>query len=75
MSSKFNDVLELIDSFSIEEREQIIEIEKNRLQADKREKLIARVKEGKKDIKEGRFIEGEVQDIMKAIDDEVKDIK
>ncbi|HMQ80263.1 MAG TPA: hypothetical protein PKE39_15925 [Ignavibacteria bacterium] len=75
MSSKFNDVLELIDSFSIEEREQIIEIEKNRLQADKREKLIERVKEGKKDIKEGRFIEGEVQDIMKAIDDEVKDIK
>lgn len=75
MSTKFNDVLELIDSFSIEEREQIIEIEKNRLQADKREKLIERVKEGKKDIKEGRFIEGEVQDIMKAIDDEVKDIK
>lgn len=75
MSSKFNDVLEMIDSFSIEEREQIIEIEKNRLQADKREKLIERVKEGKKDIKEGRFIEGEVQDIMKAIDDEVKDIK
>lgn len=75
MSSKFNDVLELIDSFSIEEREEILEIEKNRLHADKRAKLVERVKEGEKDIKEGRFVEGDVQDIMKAIDDEVKNIK
>lgn len=75
MSSKFNDVLELIDSFSIEEREEILKIEKNRLLVDKREKLIERVKEGKKDLLEGRFTEGDIQDIMKAIDDEVKDIK
>ncbi len=75
MTSKFNDVLELIDSFSIEEREEILEIEKNRLIADKREKLIERVKEGKNDITEGRFTEGDVKDIMKAIDDEVKNIK
>ncbi len=75
MSSKFNDVLELIDSFSIEEREEILAIEKNRLNADKRAKLVERVKEGEKDIKEGRFVEGDVQDIIKAIDDEVKNIK
>ncbi|HMT11778.1 MAG TPA: hypothetical protein PKA39_09185 [Ignavibacteria bacterium] len=69
MSSKFDNVLELIESLSVEEQERIIEIVNSRLLESKRRKLVARVIEGKRDIKAGRFTEGKAHDIMKAIYD------
>ncbi len=42
---------------------------------EENQELIERVKEGKKDISEGRFIEGDVEDIMRAIEDELNSIK
>lgn len=75
MSSKFNDVLEMIESLTLEEQEQVLEIEGKRLNEKKRELLLKRVEEGRKDIAEGRFVKGDVEDIMKAIDDEIDNLK
>lgn len=75
MTSKFNDALELIDSLSIEEQEMLLEIASKRLTERKRKKLQERIAEGKKDIAEGRFIEGNAADIMNSIDDEIKTLQ
>ncbi len=75
MSSKFNDVLELIESFSLEEQEQLIEIEKKRITEKKRILLLKEIDLSKKEIAEGKFIEGSAAEIIKAIDDEVKNLK
>ncbi|MBE2216787.1 MAG: hypothetical protein IAE90_01195 [Ignavibacteria bacterium] len=75
MTSKFNDALEMIDSLSIEEQEMLLEIESKRLTERKRKILQERIAEGKKDISEGRFIEGNAADIMNSIDDEIKTIQ
>jgi hypothetical protein len=75
MTSKFNDALEMIDSLSIEEQEMLLEIESKRLTERKRKLLQERIAEGKKDISEGRFIDGNAADIMNSIDDEIKTIQ
>ncbi len=75
MTSKFNDALEMIDSLSIEEQEMLLEIESKRLTERKRKILQERIAEGKKDISEGRFIEGNAADIMNSIDDEIKNLQ
>lgn len=66
MSSKFDNVLELIESLSVEEQERIIEIVNSRLLESKK---LCEFIEGKRDIKAGRFTEGKAHDIMKAIYD------
>jgi len=75
MSSKFNDVLEMIDSLTIEEQELLLDIEKKRLIEKKRKKLLEDIQEAKKDFAEGKYITGNVEDIMKAIEDEIKSLK
>ena len=75
MTSKFNDALDMIDSLSIEEQEMLLEIESKRLTERKRKLLQERIAEGKKDISEGRFIDGNAADIMNSIDDEIKTIQ
>jgi len=75
MTSKFNDILEMIESLSLEEQEQILEIEKKRLIEKKRKLLIEDIKEAKKDIAEGRYSDGTVEDLMKAIEDEINSLK
>lgn len=75
MTSKFNDALEMIDSLSIEEQEMLLVIESKRLTERKRKILQERIAEGKKDISEGRFIEGNAADIMNSIDDEIKNLQ
>ncbi len=75
MTPKFNDVLELIDSLSLDEQELLLEIEKKRLIEKKRKLLLEDIKEAKKDFAEGNYITGNVEDIMKAIEDEVKSLK
>lgn len=75
MSSKFNDVLEMIESLSIEEQEDLLEIERKRLIDKKRKKLIDDINESRKDISEGNYTIGNADDIMKAIDNETDIIK
>lgn len=75
MNSKFNEALELIDSLSLDEQEQLIEIEKKRIIEKKRKILSEDIKEAKKDIETGNYITGDYKDVMKAIDDEAKSDK
>ncbi|MEO8209250.1 MAG: hypothetical protein ABI840_01715 [bacterium] len=75
MNSKFNEALELVDSLSLEEQEQLIEIEKKRIIEKKRKVLSQNIKEAQTDIEKGNYITGNVKDVMKAIDDEVKSDK
>ncbi len=75
MNSKFNEALELIDSLSLDEQEELIEIERKRITEKKRKKLLTDIKEAKQDIENGDYITGDYKDIMKAIDDETKSDK
>ncbi|MBZ0202263.1 MAG: hypothetical protein IT281_02395 [Ignavibacteria bacterium] len=75
MTSKFNDALELIESLSLEEQEQLIEIEQKRLIERKREILLDDIRQSKKEISEGNSIKGNPADILKAIEDETKNLK
>lgn len=72
MTSKFNEVLELIDSLSLDEQEELIEIEKKRIIEKKRKILTNDIMEAKEDIKKGNIISGDFNEVMKAIDDEIK---
>ncbi|MEO8513136.1 MAG: hypothetical protein ABI543_06240 [Ignavibacteria bacterium] len=74
-TSKFNDALELIESFSLEEQEQLIEIEQKRIIEKKRELLLREIELSKKEISEGKYIEGNAAEILKAIENEVKNLK
>jgi len=75
MNSKFNEALELIDSLSLKEQEELIEIERKRIIEKKRQQLLKNVKEAKHNIETGDYITGDYKDVMKAIDDETKSNK
>jgi len=75
MTSKFNDTLEMIESFSIEEQEEILEIEKKRIIEKKRNQLLKDIEEAKKDIKNGDFDSGTPEELIKAIEKEVELIR
>lgn len=74
MSSKFNDALEIVDSLSIEEQEELLEIEKKRLIERKRKKLAEDIEEAEKDIENGNYITGTPEELVKAIEEEAKKI-
>lgn len=65
MNSKFNEALEQIDSLSLDEQEELIEIERKRIIEKKRILLAENVSEAKKDIEDGNVITGECKEIMK----------
>lgn len=75
MSTKFNEVLELIDSLSLEEQELLLEIETKKLIEKKRKILSEDIKEAQKEVENGEYITGDHKDVMRAIDDEVKSDK
>ncbi len=75
MTSKFNEALELIDSLSLDEQEELIEIEKKRIMEKKRKILSNDIQEAKEDIKKGNYITGDYKEVMKSIDDEIKSDK
>lgn len=70
MTTKFNDVLEMVDSLTIEEQEELLEIEKKRLIDRKRTKLVNDIAESEKDIENGNFKTGTPEELVKAIEDE-----
>lgn len=75
MTSRFNEALELIDSLSLDEQEELIEIEKKRITEKKRKILSNEIREAKEDIEKGNFITGDYKEVMKAIDDVIKSDK
>lgn len=75
MTARFNEALELIDSLSLDEQEELIEIEKKRITEKKRKILSNEIREAKEDIEKGNFITGDYKEVMKAIDDVIKSDK
>ncbi|MFZ1321067.1 MAG: hypothetical protein WAT71_05880 [Ignavibacteria bacterium] len=69
MNNKLNNILEEFDSFSLEEQETILEIEKKRVIERKREQLVRDVKEAEQEFQSGILKKESVEDIMKGIDE------
>jgi len=72
MTSKFNDALEMLDSLSIEEQEEILEIEKKRIIEKKRKLLFKDIEEAENDIERGDFITGTPEELVKATEKEAE---
>ncbi len=72
MQTIINDILDKFDSLSIEDQESIIEIERKRMTERKRKLLVEEVHESEKEYNEGKFIEGDAETLMKAIENENK---
>lgn len=63
----FDEALEIIESFSEEQRESMIEIVKRRLTEERRERLAQTVKEAREEYARGEIRKGTVDDLMREI--------
>jgi len=63
----FDEALEMVDSMTIEEREQLLEILQKRLIDEKREQLVKNVREAKQEYRKGKIKTGTVNDLMQEI--------
>jgi hypothetical protein len=63
----FNEVLEIIESFSEEQRESIVEIVKLRLVEARRDRLAQSIKEAREEYRRGEVRSGTVEDLMREI--------
>ncbi|MBK8551213.1 MAG: hypothetical protein IPL53_09205 [Ignavibacteria bacterium] len=71
MQTIIKDILEKFDSLSIEDQESILEIERKRMNERKRKLLVEEVREAEIEYKDGKFIEGDAETLMKAIENEL----
>jgi hypothetical protein len=74
MSSKFNDALELIESLTLEEQEELLEIERKRISERKRKLLLEEISDAEKDIANGNYLTGTPEELVKAIEEESKNL-
>jgi len=63
----FNEALELIESLREEQKESLIDIVKNRLIEERREKLAQSIKKAKKEYARGKVRKGTVDDLMREL--------
>ncbi len=63
----FHEALEIIESFSEEQREALIEIVKRRLTEERRDHLAHCIKEAREEYKLGEVKRGTVDDLMREI--------
>ena len=70
MGTRINDLLENFDTLTIDEQELVISIERKRLIERKREELFNTIKEAEEEYKSGTLKSENVDEIMKAIEDE-----
>jgi hypothetical protein len=63
----FDEALEMVDSMTIEEREQLLEILQKRLIDEKREELVKNIREAKQEYRKGKIKKGTVDDLMREI--------
>lgn len=63
----FDEALEIIESFTEEQKESIIEIVKRRLTEERRERLAQTVKEAREEYARGEVRRGTVDDLMLEI--------
>jgi len=65
--STFQRALEIIESFSEEDRESLIQIVKNRLVEERRDRLAQSIKEAREEYGRGEIRRGSVDDLMGEI--------
>ena len=63
----FDEALDIIESFSEEQRESMIEIVKRRLTEERRELLAQTIKEAREEYVRGEIRKGTVDDLMREI--------
>ena len=61
----FNDTLEIVESLPEEQRESLIEIVKNRLIEERRDRLAQSIKESREEYARGTIRKGTVDDLMR----------
>ena len=61
----FNDALEIVESLPEEQRESLIEIVKNRLIEERRDRLAQNIKEAREECARGTIRKGTVDDLMR----------
>jgi hypothetical protein len=60
----FDEVLDMIDSLPVEQKESLIEIVRNRLIEDSRDRLAKNIKKARKEYGRGEIGRGTVDDLM-----------
>lgn len=63
----FDEVLDMIDSLSVEQRESLIEIVKSRLIEERRDRLGKSIKKARREYKHGKASRGTVDDLMSEL--------
>ena len=63
----FQEALEIIESFPVEQREALIEIVKSRLVEERRDQLAQEIKEAREKFRRGEVTKGTVNDLMREL--------
>ena len=64
----FQRALEMIESLPEDQRESLIEIAKNRLSEERRNRLARSIKEAREDYRRGKVKKGSVDDLMRDLE-------
>lgn len=67
MQTTFAEVLETIETFTVDEKETLVDILQHRLRENKRERIVKSVKESKQEFEKGNLKSASVDDIMNEI--------
>ncbi len=63
----FNDALEVVESLPEDQRESLLEIIRNRLIEERRDKLVLSIKKAKREYQKGKIRRGSVDDLMREV--------
>ncbi|MBO1352191.1 MAG: hypothetical protein EBE86_034715 [Hormoscilla sp. GUM202] len=69
-SSGFQEVIEAVETFSLEDREILLDILKKRLSEERRKQLGQEIAEVRQDYREGKVQFGTVDDFLAALDED-----
>ena len=64
----FQDALEIIESLPEDQRESLMELVKNRLIEEKRDRLAQSINEAREEYKRGEFRKGSIENLMRDIE-------
>jgi len=69
-SMQFHQILEIIDTFSLDEQDDLINIIKHRQIERRREEIANNIYQAKKDYREKNLFRGDIDDIMAELDED-----
>ena len=67
MQTAFADVLDTVEEFSLDEKEELVDILQKRLRDDRRARLIESIEESRREYQEGKLKTMTVDEIMEEI--------